>query len=166
MAVTAQENISGVYDYDSRSPDSRSFASRGQDLEFESSSPKEAVAHEPFLDHGGRTILWATKQKQKDVLDFLLDSGASIESHDLGLRTLLSWAAGLGHEDIVSLLLERGADVLSEDRNHRTPLSWAASNGHEAVVKLLLGKGADAKYGDFLGRTPLSWAAGNGHRCG
>lgn len=114
--------------------------------------------------NGGTPIQAAAQSKNADIVQALLDAGASYDletaisrTDEEGVRALLQKnpalarngnylhsACGKGHSGIVSLLLQHGADPGAGRRPwNETPLLWALS--HPAVVKLLLEKGADPK---------------------
>ncbi|KFG85892.1 NACHT and Ankyrin domain protein [Metarhizium anisopliae] len=100
-------------------------------------------------------LFWTARQGYEDVVNFLLDQGANIESrHELGV-TPLSTAAASGHEIIVELLLDRGANIEARNISGVTPLLIAAREGHESIVKLLLDRGANIKVINGCGDTPL-----------
>ena len=63
------------------------------------------------------------------LAQFLLESGANVESTDLEGRTALHVTAWQGHVHMVALLLAHGARVDAEDLEQRTPLQSAAWQG-------------------------------------
>ncbi|MCB9844694.1 MAG: ankyrin repeat domain-containing protein [Phycisphaeraceae bacterium] len=81
-----------------------------------------------------------------DLMELLLDAGASIEGqHYLG-TTALHWAAMNGQVDMAALLIERGADLNRIGRKFSgerlTPLQLALQRGREDVAALLRDRGA------------------------
>lgn len=94
------------------------------------------------------------------MVNWLLDHGADIETKDYRNRTPLSFAAEGGHATVVKELLDRGAKLEDTDYKWgRAPISWAAVNGHTSVVQQLLNAGAYIESGNGLHPTPLIWAA-------
>jgi ankyrin repeat protein len=64
----------------------------------------------------GRTALHCAAQKgQADVVQLLLDRGASVHTEDRNKRTALRVAELHGHSDIVHLLLNKGAQPVLLD---------------------------------------------------
>jgi tankyrase len=65
---------------------------------------------------------------RRDVVEFLLAAGASIQARDDGGLHPLHNACSFGHADVVRLLLEAGANPNTRDNWNYTPL-------HEAAIK-------------------------------
>nr|CAD7454934.1 unnamed protein product [Timema tahoe] len=65
---------------------------------------------------------------RRDVVEFLLATGASIQARDDGGLHPLHNACSFGHADVVRLLLEAGANPNTRDNWNYTPL-------HEAAIK-------------------------------
>lgn len=68
---------------------------------------------------------------RKDVVEFLLSAGASIQARDDGGLHPLHNACSFGHCDVVKLLLEAGASPNTRDNWNFTPL-------HEAAIKVVI----------------------------
>ncbi|KAL7656775.1 hypothetical protein ACMYSQ_005847 [Aspergillus niger] len=118
-----------------------------------------------ITNHNGQTPLsLAAENGQEDIVQMLLERGASIDTKNSDSQTPLSLAAANGHERIVQMLLKRGATTETKSSIDQTPLSSAAENGHEKIVQMLLDVGAAIEVkGQWGERTPLSLAASNGH---
>ncbi|KAI9715893.1 MAG: hypothetical protein M1812_005713 [Candelaria pacifica] len=86
--------------------------------------------------------LWeASARGYPDMVGFLLDSGADVNSFDnSGLNSLHGAAQG-GHARVIHLLLDRS--VKYYEGRWGDPLYLAAKNGHEEAVQMLLKFGAD-----------------------
>src|SRR2546430_1390300 len=110
------------------------------------------------------TLHHATNNRNKKMVEKLLDSGTDINRPDKDGWTSLHHAAHNGHDDMVQLLLEKGADVVAKDDNGWTPLHQVAYSGLEDMVQLLLEKGADMAAKDDNGATAMHQAAGNGQK--
>ena len=98
------------------------------------------------------------------MAQFILESGADVESTDLEGRTPLHVTAWQGHSHMVSLLLGHGSKVDAIDTEHRTPLQSAAWQGHAEIVRLLLESGAKVDHTCSQGATALSIASQEGHQ--
>ena len=74
---------------------------------------------------------------RRDVVEFLLAAGASIQARDDGGLHPLHNACSFGHADVVRLLLEAGANPNTRDNWNYTPLHEAAIKGK---VDVCIGK--------------------------
>uniref|UniRef100_W5MFT8 Poly [ADP-ribose] polymerase n=1 Tax=Lepisosteus oculatus TaxID=7918 RepID=W5MFT8_LEPOC len=95
---------------------------------------------------------------RRDVVDFLLLSGANVHARDDGGLISLHNACSFGHAEVVSLLLRHGADANSRDNWNYTPLHEAAIKGKIDVCIVLLQHGADPLIRNTDGRTALDLA--------
>ena len=73
-----------------------------------------------------------------EIVKFLLEKGASIDSKNDYGSTPLHLASMKGHLEIVKLLLGEGANIDAKDENGSTPLHWASR--HPEIVELLCEK--------------------------
>jgi ankyrin repeat protein len=83
-----------------------------------------------------RGFLWACEYGLNDVVEFLLQHGASLESQYNTGQTPLHWAVIGGHEDTIKLLLDRGASLEAKNVYGGTALGqalWSAANGDPAI---------------------------------
>jgi ankyrin repeat protein len=64
----------------------------------------------------------------EQVVNLLIDRGASIDGADNRGRTALMIAAELGHDSIVDLLLRRGADRTLMDKDGKTARDLSAND--------------------------------------
>ncbi|XP_066146505.1 poly [ADP-ribose] polymerase tankyrase isoform X2 [Euwallacea fornicatus] len=95
---------------------------------------------------------------RRDVVEFLLSAGASIQARDDGGLHPLHNACSFGHADVVRLLLEAGASTNTRDNWNYTPLHEAAIKGKIDVCIALLQHGADVNIRNTEGKTPLEVA--------
>ncbi|XP_050293322.1 poly [ADP-ribose] polymerase tankyrase [Anthonomus grandis grandis] len=95
---------------------------------------------------------------RRDVVEFLLSAGASIQARDDGGLHPLHNACSFGHADVVRLLLEAGASPNTRDNWNYTPLHEAAIKGKIDVCIALLQHGADINIRNTEGKTPLEVA--------
>ena len=97
----------------------------------------------------------ATRGSNLEVVKFLLEKGADIESKQLDDRkTPLHVAVKSGDFDLVKLLLERGANI--ESNADGTPLHYCYNL---KIANLLLEKGANIEAKDYWSKTRLHNAA-------
>lgn len=95
---------------------------------------------------------------RRDVVEFLLSTGASIQARDDGGLHPLHNACSFGHADVVRLLLEAGANPNTRDNWNYTPLHEAAIKGKVDVCIALLQHGADPNIRNTEGKTALDVA--------
>ncbi|CAL8284056.1 unnamed protein product [Merluccius merluccius] len=95
---------------------------------------------------------------RRDVVHFLLQSGANINARDDGGLISLHNACSFGHAEVVTLLLHHGADANSRDNWNYTPLHEAAIKGKIDVCIVLLQHGAEPAVRNTDGRTALDLA--------
>jgi hypothetical protein len=86
---------------------------------------------------------------QEQVVRFLLERGADIESQAEDRSTAVLAAASRGHTAIVGLLLQRGARCCDANTHGNTAFKLANKKGYSAIVRLL--EQAEARQ---LGITP------------
>ena len=88
---------------------------------------------------GGWTALHKAARKGKsEMVDYLIDSMADIDSIDASMSTPLHCACWKGHSEVVEKLLEKGANALAVTESGWNPIHSAAFRGHADVVKILL----------------------------
>ncbi|XP_048360861.1 poly [ADP-ribose] polymerase tankyrase-2 isoform X2 [Sphaerodactylus townsendi] len=95
---------------------------------------------------------------RRDVVEYLLQSGANVHARDDGGLIPLHNACSFGHAEVVNLLLRHGADPNSRDNWNYTPLHEAAIKGKIDVCIVLLQHGADPVIRNTDGRTALDLA--------
>ncbi|KAI9359203.1 ankyrin repeat-containing domain protein [Zopfochytrium polystomum] len=95
-----------------------------------------------------------------DVVEFLLQCGASIDSRDDEGSSSLHYAAANGSTEVISYLVAKGADVNARTPEGWTPLLSACTHGRADSVRRLLQCGARLANPDF--GDPVSHAAESG----
>jgi ankyrin repeat protein len=108
----------------------------------------------PLDGSGGRRqpIFWAIQENQLQILQFLVNSGASISQAERGFLQHvcagympLRNAAAEGHLQVVEFLLDCGATIEAIDVDGVNPLEIARAYGHRDVVSLLEKRGSALK---------------------
>ncbi|KAJ3098558.1 hypothetical protein HDU97_003941 [Phlyctochytrium planicorne] len=124
--------------------------------------PAVALCGMPPLHH-------ATRQNRSDIMEALLDGGASINavsSVASGQVAALHVALGLpdDQDQPLRLLLARGASLTTLDGKRRTAVHHASKLGKPKLLQILLEAGASPEgVPGGSGKTPLHLACGAGH---
>jgi ankyrin repeat protein len=79
----------------------------------------------------GKPLSISIKYDQVELVSFLLNAGAKIESDDVII------CARNGLNEILKILISRGADIKKSDTHGITPLMYASQKGNIEIVKLL-----------------------------
>lgn len=116
----------------------------------------------PSLDSGRSLLHLAAQSGNRELVQYLLDLGFSVNDRDAYGMTPLHSAVGFrSNESMIRLLLSNGADVEARCESGQTPLFSAVSSYRSLEnVSLLLEHGACPTVSDRDGRTPLHCAAG------
>jgi ankyrin repeat protein len=94
-----------------------------------------------------------------EIVIFLCEKGANIESKDYQLKTALHWAAQSGHLPIVEFLTEQNALLEEKDSNGMTALHLATKHCSLNIVEYLAGKNVNLNFKDHCDLTPLDYAS-------
>lgn len=109
-------------------------------------------------------LMWAARERQKDVVPSLLAHGADFRvRNELGVTALDAAAEG-GDPEIVEALMAAGADVNVRTNTGKTPLMRAAVHGRTEAAGALVAGGAHANDADQDGWTALMFAVRDGDR--
>ncbi len=100
----------------------------------------------------------------REIAEFLLAKGASIDVRSSASDTALHYAVEQGHTKIVELLIANDADVNVKNNDGQTPLHYAAELGLKDIAELLIANEADINAENNNGQTPLHKAAIRGHK--
>jgi ankyrin repeat protein len=113
------------------------------------------------LDQSQRTPLYfAAERGSLDIVNYLIEKGANVNSLDRRNETALFKPAGNGHVKVVNRLLDAQTDAMILDHWQRTPLRFAAMKGYIDIVRVLLERTKiDQNHPDWVGRTVLHNAA-------
>jgi hypothetical protein len=114
-------------------------------------------------DKGVHPMSSAAASGNAELVQLLLDAGASVTDTDANGATPLALAAFCGATESVKLLLGAdGVKLESKDVSGATPLWLAAAAGHDEVVGVLLAAGARSDITSG-GKSALVAATRNGH---
>ncbi|KAJ3335115.1 hypothetical protein HDU83_000620, partial [Entophlyctis luteolus] len=105
----------------------------------------------------------ASKHGQFEVVKWLVDHGANVNTENVNKWAPLHIASSIGHLEVVKWLVDHGANVNAEEVTKATPLHIASQNGHLEVVKWLVDHGANVNAEKADKWTPLHTASLNGH---
>lgn len=111
----------------------------------------------------GKTPLhWAAQGGHAEIVEFLIERGAVVDSQNVADETPLHYAAALGQSEVVKLLVAKGASLNPKTITGETPLHYSADLGQFESVQLLIEKRADLNVKNNEGRTPLDYASDRG----
>lgn len=92
------------------------------------------------------SVLSAVQPLQVDMLQLLIDAGASMDTVMLPNQTTLThFAAKMHPNEIVKMLVENGAPIDTEDITGRTPLMVAVERKNTNVIDTLIDAGANVR---------------------
>lgn len=106
----------------------------------------------------GEAVLHAARRGDFQLLEALLEKGASTNFRDQYGLTALHVAAIKGNKDAVMILAEFRADLECQEAEGHTPLHMAVEGGCAQTVEVLLNRGANVNVRNKKGDTPLSIA--------
>ena len=93
-------------------------------------------------DELGKQLINASEQGLTNIVQWIIDAGADVNTQNQLGRTPLMRASYYGHEACVKLLLDADADVNTKDNGGCTALMWASYYGHKDIIELLRKYGA------------------------
>jgi len=124
--------------------------------------------------HGQTALMWATAEKQPEMVKLLIKHGADVNARSMvniwqrqvtaepraqarppGGLTPLIYASREGCLECVKALVKAKAKLDMADPEGVTPLIVAIQNFHFDIAKLLIESGANVNKWDWWGRTPL-----------
>ena len=86
--------------------------------------------------HSMTPLMWACNSGNVEVIDYLIDNGASVNCHNSSGSALM-WAIESGNPNAVSLLLEKKVDVNWSNDLGDTASSFAHEKGNQEIIDLL-----------------------------
>ena len=85
-----------------------------------------------------QSLYASARNGHTEVVKYLLDHGAAIDTKGFFGGTGLHWAAINGHRETVELLIARGANLeIRDEQFDSTPEGWALEGGHAEIADLL-----------------------------
>ncbi len=124
--------------------------------------------------HGQTALMWATAEKQPEMVKLLIKHGADVNARSMvnnwqrqvtaepraqvrppGGLTPLIYASREGCLECVKALVKAKAKLDMADPEGVTPLIVAITNFHFDIAKFLIESGANVNKWDWWGRTPL-----------
>ena len=102
------------------------------------------------------------KTTHLEIVKFMLDNGAYIETKDKNHDTRLCQAAQNGEIDIVKLLINYDANLDATCSYEKTALHYATNSNETEIVQFLLDNGANIEAQNDLSDTSLCIAAKDG----
>ncbi len=113
----------------------------------------------------GKTVLHAAAYAgHNEIVRYLLENGAGINTASNANSIALHGAAYHGHPETVKLLIESGSEVNQANIYGYTPVLSAAAGGHAEIVRILVAAGADINAQTQQGGTVLMQAAVSGNK--
>jgi len=114
-------------------------------------------------DNLGMTKLHhAVQAGDLDLVESLIQSGASVNVRDKNGQTPLHYAAERGFIECMEALVKHGADLHIVDNSGFPPFLWAVVAGQEGTTTRLLFMDADVNSFSAGGKSGLAWAASLG----
>jgi ankyrin repeat protein len=112
---------------------------------------------------GARAAFVAARNKDPEVLDYLLSLGVELSAgNDLGYTPLIL-ASVANYPSLVQRYVDRGDDLNSQDMDGETALSLAIEKDYQSVVRILRAANAETKdYGDLTSRDAILQASNDG----
>ncbi len=108
------------------------------------------------FDEGQTPLHLAVILGETHMVEYLIQSGASVNAKDSSGATALHEAVRYGHLNIVKTLLDSGADVAARDSLGKTPLLIITPEENQfAIYEYLLQNGANINATDSFGDTAL-----------
>lgn len=112
---------------------------------------------------GYAALNWAAMRAQWDVVKYLVEIGANVNSFGLDGNTPLHSAANHNNVAVVGLFIKNGSVIDKKNKWGNTPLHIASRAGNEKVAKILIFQGAGVNAASNEGWTPLHYAQLSGH---
>lgn len=98
--------------------------------------------HTIYNEPGRTKLHLACALGDRDMAEFLIGKGATVNVRGARNRTPLMQAAASGHLQVVELLISKGADINARDNKGQTALSWAKKQGRDEIAAVLSKHGA------------------------
>ncbi|XP_026674113.1 uncharacterized protein LOC113465041 [Ceratina calcarata] len=96
----------------------------------------------------------AAREGHKDIVEYFLSKGLSVNELDIDNNTLLHYAVQNCRLKVVKYLIAKGADVNAKTNLDRTPLHLAVANKCKDIIEILLKNGAMFNAVDKMNKLP------------
>lgn len=97
----------------------------------------EKGADKEALAQGETPLLWWLTQEKPELVNALLENGASANARDEWGKTALMRAVMKNQVEMLEPLLKHGADVNAMDRDGKTAIEYAQRSGNQKIVDIL-----------------------------
>jgi hypothetical protein len=114
--------------------------------------------------YGITPLGWAAAYGHTEVVDLLLDHGATVDCTSSNGTSALDLAVRRGNKRVVELLLSKGSSMKQPTVTTQQALSLAASLGRASIVDILISYGANALVAEEFGWNPLQNAIAAGKK--
>jgi len=108
-----------------------------------------------FFEKECTALHYASKYGQVDIIEYLLELGADIDSRDYSYKTPLIYSVIYKNEEAVNTLLLNHADINAQDNKGKTAIFHALDNDAPYIAKKLLVSGIDLTIKDRSGNSAL-----------
>ena len=108
-------------------------------------------------------LMWSAIKGHVEAIEYLVQSGAELNTKDSGGMTALMFATEEGYMASAQCLVIAGAELNAARPDGVTALMFAAQNGHLEIAQCLVIAGAELNAARPDGVTALMFAAQNGH---
>eukprot|EP00005_Dracoamoeba_jomungandri_P006016 CAMPEP_0174262352 /NCGR_PEP_ID=MMETSP0439-20130205/12924_1 /TAXON_ID=0 /ORGANISM="Stereomyxa ramosa, Strain Chinc5" /LENGTH=315 /DNA_ID=CAMNT_0015347047 /DNA_START=80 /DNA_END=1027 /DNA_ORIENTATION=+ len=113
---------------------------------------------------GNTALMWViASDKKTEIMEALVDHGASLNAQNFAGETALSIAVKFGLTEKVRYLLNSGASPNTANLEGSSPLHIASGRGDEEMMMLLIRYGAHVNATDDEGDSALHYAVREGH---
>ena len=104
---------------------------------------------------------WASMGKNTELIKYLIDKGADVNSKNKDGLTPLMFAGNKGRGTNALLLIESGANLFAKTSKQATCAHYLSYCLMPELINLLIDRGVDFNQKDNRGRIPLMWASSN-----
>ncbi|XP_033634633.1 death-associated protein kinase 1-like isoform X1 [Asterias rubens] len=113
--------------------------------------------------HGETALHMASGQGHKDIVEYLLTKGSTIDIKDKHGDNAIYWAARQGQVALIEYLKENGCPLNDQNRTRETPLHVASRYGQVEAAQYLCSLGINVDIQDEDGETPIHISAWHGY---
>lgn len=114
-----------------------------------------------FNDTGDTLLITAIKKDFRDIRDFLISLGASLEVTNINKETPLISAVAHERKESVIFLINQKVDLEKRDQNQDTALHAALKKSFDEIALILIENGADINAPDANGKNAWKLAQEN-----